>query len=165
MNCQRIKELLLTDYTDGEASRVLQEEVKTHLKTCSGCRVFEQDLREKVSKSFSKIESISPPEEVWQRIKETIEQEQALYTPSLLRRLLDFLRRSLLARKPAFVFSTVFAVFLVMLLFSQLSFRKQRLVRDYLRQQSDYMLSLRAPVYGELELDVNFGTSIERYLF
>jgi len=166
MDCKRLRELIMTDYMDAEASEPLRKEVEAHLRTCAGCRQFEQALREKVSNPFRKLEEVRPPEEVWQRIKESIEEEQAEQcAPSLLERLLDFLRNSFPARRPVYAFSTVISVILVVMFFSFGPFHKQQLVKDYIEEQAEFMVSLNRPVNGDLEQDFSFGTAIEKYLF
>ena len=166
MNCNRIKELILTDYMDEEAPVEVQNEVKLHLEICSSCRQFEQSLREIVSQPLRKIEAAHPPEEVWQRIKQTIEEEQAeQYEPSLLWRAGDFLRRNFLLKKPALAFSTAVTVILIMVLSWQVPLRRQGSVKDYLQEQSEVMLSLNRPLNGGLEKELNLGTTIEQYLY
>jgi len=166
MDCKKIQEIIMTDYIDAEASKTLREEIEAHLKTCEGCREFEQVLRERVSEPFRKSEEVKPPEEVWQRIKETIEEEQAEEcAPSLLERLLDLMRNSLPARRPAFAFSTAISVILIALFFSVGPFHKQQLVKDYIEEKAEFMVSLNRPVNGDLERDLSFNTAIERYLF
>jgi len=54
---------------------------------------------------------------------------------------------------------------MITVFFWQASFRKQMLVKDYLTEQSEFMLSLDKPVNGDLEQAVSFNTAIERYLF
>ena len=166
MDCKKIQEIIMTDYIDRETSKTLREEIEAHLKTCEGCRKFEQVLRERVSNPLRKLEQVKPPEEVWQRIKETIEEEQAeQYAPSFLERLLDFLRNSFPVRKPVFAFSTAISVILIALFFSVGPFHKQQLVKDYIEEKAEFMVSLNRPVNGDLERDLSFNTAIERYLF
>jgi hypothetical protein len=161
-----MKELISTDYIDAEASQSVRKDIEAHLKSCAGCRAFEQALREKVSQPLRKIEAVKPPEEIWQRIKETIEKEQEdQCAPSFLESLVDFLCNNFLVRKPAFAFSTIISVILIVLFFSLGPFHKQQLIKDYLRQQSEFMLSLNESPNGDLDQDFSFGTTIEKYLF
>lgn len=164
MDCKRIKEFLITDYMDKEASLAVRKEIETHLKTCTGCRAFGKLLQEKVTEPFRGVEAVKPPEEIWQRIKEAIEEEQADYASSILTRIIDFLRPRALSRRPSLVFSAALTLALFFVLFSQWPFHQQRLVNEYLTEQSDFMLSLNKPVNGELEKEANFGTTIEKYL-
>jgi len=166
MNCKKIRDLIITDYIDQEASGSVQKEIQAHLKVCAGCRAFEQALREKVSDPLRKIQAVRPPEIIWQRVQEAIEEEEAAQqTPSLLRRILDFLAGTVFKPKPVVAFSSALTVILITLLFIQGPFYRQWVAKSYLREQSDYMLSMSKPVNGELEKDVGFGTAIEKAFF
>jgi len=166
MNCKKIRDRIITDYIDKEASCVVQKEIQAHLKVCVGCRVFEQALREKVSEPFRKMEIVRPPESVWQRIQETIEEEVTQdNSPSSLRRVSDFLADAVLMHKPRVALSAAFAVILITALFLRGPFYRQWAVKGYLREQSDFMQSMSLPVNGELEKDIGFGTAIESIFF
>jgi hypothetical protein len=151
---------------DQETSESVQKQIQAHLAACADCRQFEKALREKVSQPFKGIEEVRPPEEVWHKIQEAIEEEeQAQYAPAFLERLWDFLRNSFPVRRPAFAFSTVISVIIVAVLLLQLPFQKQRLIKDYLQEQSEFMLSLNNPVNGDSEQDFSFNTAVEQYFF
>ncbi len=165
MNCKKIRELVITDYLDQEASGFVQREIQAHLKVCAGCRVFEQALREKTSDPLRKVQAARPPESIWQRVREAIEKEETQQGPSFLRRIADFLKGAFLLPKPAVAFSLALVLILVTTWFVRETFYQQWLVKGYLREQSDYMLSMPAPVNGELEKYVGFGTAIEKTFF
>jgi predicted anti-sigma-YlaC factor YlaD len=164
MDCKKAQELLLTDYVDGEVSATVSSEIKAHLKSCTACRALEQKVLG-VRKHFREINPVQPPEKVWNSIKESLAKEQVRYEGSLVSRAIDFIHSSLWLRKPAFALSTVITVILLAVTVMQFQAPRQRLVKDYLRQQSDYMRSLQYPVNGETEKDFDFGTNIESYLF
>lgn len=166
MNCKKIRNLIITDYIDQEASESVRKEILGHIKVCAGCRVFEQALREKASDPLRKVQAVRPPESIWQRIQEAIEEEEAgQQSPSLLRRVSDFLAGTVFKPRPVVVFSSAFIVILVTLLFMQGPFYRQLAVKTYLREQSGYMLSMSTPVNGELEKSIGFGTAIENVFF
>ena len=166
MNCKKIRNLIITDYIDQEASESVRKEIFVHLKVCAGCRVFEQFLREQVSNPLRKAQAVRPPERIWQRIQEAIEEEEAgQQSPSLLRRVSDFLAGSVFKPRPVVVFSSALTVILITLLFIQGPFYRQWAAKSYLREQYDYMLSMSTPVNGELEKDIGFGTAIENVFF
>ena len=166
MNCKRIRDLIITDYIDKEASEAVQEEIRVHIEVCAGCRAFEQSLREKVSDPLRKMETVTPPESVWQRVREAIDNEEAVRdAPSLLERVSDFLAGAILSHKPGVALSASLVVIFVAAFFVQVSLFRQGTVKDYLREQSDVMQSMSSPVNGELEKDIGFGTSIENVFF
>lgn len=158
MNCKKIRELIITDYMDQELSKSMQEEVQTHLKTCSGCRVFEQAILKKISEPLRKIEALKPPEIIWQRIQEAIDEEESVqYSPSLLGRIYDFLKGAVVRRKPAFALSSAFVVILITVLFLWGPFYRQWAVGGYLVQQSEVMQSMSLSINGDLDNALSFG--------
>ena len=165
MSCKTIQDLIITDYLDKETNAAVQKEIQAHLNTCAGCRAFEKSVRERVSQPLRSIGQVKPPEEVWQRIKQSIAEEQARNAPGFLERLLEYLRNNFLVRRPAFALSTVTLMVLVTVLLLHSPFRKEMLVEDYLRDKSQYIQSLQNSVNGEVKKDYSFGTTIEYYFF
>ena len=165
MNCKKIQGLILTDYFDKEVSEAVEKEINAHLRDCTACRAFEQKVLDRVSVPFKDLPQVKPPEAVWYRIKEAIEEEQAKgFAPGFLERLLERLRNNFIIRRPAFAFSTVAMVIIAAVLFLKSPFYRQALVKDYLNDKTQYMASLGYPVNGELEQYSNFETTIEDYL-
>lgn len=76
MNCERIQELILTDYADDRLPEDQKLQLEAHLAGCAHCREFAQAVTQKVLKPFSQVERLSPPESVWNKIKEEITQEE-----------------------------------------------------------------------------------------
>ncbi|MCX5701593.1 MAG: zf-HC2 domain-containing protein, partial [Candidatus Omnitrophica bacterium] len=166
MNCKKIKDLIITDYIDQELSKSRQEEVITHLKTCSRCRAFEQALRKRVSEPLRKIEPVKPPESIWQRVQEAIDEEETVqHSPSLLGRIYDFLKGAVLWPKPVFAFSSTFAVILIAALFLWRPFYRQWTVKNYLLEQSNFIHSIPLSVNGESENGLGFDTEIVNLFF
>jgi len=162
MNCKKIRDLIITDYLDQEAADAVQKEVQAHLKVCAGCRGFEQALREKVSVPLRAVEPAVPPESVWRRIQEAIEEEQVQQGVPVFRRVFDFLAGTVFKPKPVVALSAALAIIIVSLLFLRGPFYRQWIVKDYLREQS---ASMSLSTNGELEKDIGFGTAIENIFF
>lgn len=111
MKCERVKELLMSDFIDGEVGKSLKMEIEGHLETCANCKKVEEQIRKIAVKPFEVLEKTSPPEEVWQRIKGAIEEKREVeVAPGLLERF-----RLLLARQYAYVVPAVSFVVLIML--------------------------------------------------
>ncbi len=70
MDCNQIRDLLLTDILDGEADLSLREAVGSHLTRCSRCRDYGADLQKTLKKPFDVSSEIKPSDAVWDRIKE-----------------------------------------------------------------------------------------------
>jgi anti-sigma factor RsiW len=165
MNCKRIQEIIITDYLDGEASLPVQGRIKAHITVCARCRAFEQDVRQNADMLSKSAGPVQPPDAVWQRIREVINEEQSQEAPSFLERLFDSLRESFSVRRPAYAFAAALTVILVTAVFWGSPLRQQMLVKDYLSQKSAFMVALNRATNGELDQVAEFNTAIEQYLF
>lgn len=76
MNCKKARELILTDYIDGELKPELRKEIEGHLHLCKGCRKLLCDLQESAVKPFKQLEELVPPEAVWDNIREAIREKE-----------------------------------------------------------------------------------------
>jgi len=74
MNCEKVRELLLTDYADGEIEEVERKEVDKHLEACPRCTEFNSALQQ-VREPFRKAGRVDVPEEVWEAIKGEVPRE------------------------------------------------------------------------------------------
>lgn len=161
MNCKRIKELIMTDYVDGEASAELQKEVEEHLSTCSQCKQFEQALRQIAVEPFKKAQIIKPPESVWYGIKEAIEEKQS---EGLFVGLKNVLSTIFNLRKPVVAMAIVAAVIFIAAVFVKLPFNNQHAVSGYLEEQIDFLSYLDADEINYFNGEyVDLGTTIEEY--
>jgi anti-sigma factor RsiW len=165
MNCKKIQELIMTDHIDGEASSTVEDLIKAHLSGCADCRAFEQAVRQKTEMLFRNAGPVQPPAEVWQNIKEAIQEDPVQYAPSFLERLFDFMRENFSVRRPAYALATAFTVILAIGIFLQSPLRRQMLVKDYLSQESAFMVAMNGSLNGDLDKVADFDTTIEKYLF
>ena len=165
MNCKKIQELIITDYLDNEVSAAVREEVRAHLASCPGCREFEQAVRRSASEPFRKMKRQEPSAEIWQRIKAALEQKQEKESRGLLAGFLDSLSSVFRSRKPVFALSSAIAAAIMVIFLVQAPLYRQKMINQYLQDESQYMLSLRAPVNGGIESELEFGTGIEQYFF
>jgi predicted anti-sigma-YlaC factor YlaD len=165
MNCKRVKELIMTDYRDGEGSESVRKQIVSHLSACTDCRVYEQTVRQNADRLFKDLDPVQPPEAVWHNIREAVNEDRSQAAPSFLERVFDFVRESFVVRKPAYAFATVFTVILVTVFYWGSPVRQHMLVKDYLSQKSAFMVALNDAPNGELDKVANFNTAIEQYLF
>ena len=75
MNCERVKELLLTDHLDGELGTEEARAVEQHLDACPACRSYQTTVREAAVGPFAKLTPLRPPPTIWQSIVATLESE------------------------------------------------------------------------------------------
>ncbi|MCA9398890.1 MAG: zf-HC2 domain-containing protein [Candidatus Omnitrophica bacterium] len=76
MNCQNVKDLILTDYLDEQLGPQQKSAVETHLKECQECRAYLDAVKNISALPFENGTQVRPPEEIWSNIKATIEHEQ-----------------------------------------------------------------------------------------
>ena len=109
MNCQKIQDLILTDYTDNEAPEAVRRQVAEHLAACSACREFEAAVRAKAVRPIQEAEHAEAPARLWSRVTSEIFAQQLKPAPAGL---FEKIKNLVGAPKPAFALSTV-AVLLV----------------------------------------------------
>ena len=167
MNCKRIQELLMTDYSDGEISAGLRRIIERHLSICKECKQFEQAVRKTTIEPFKKAQEIKPADYVWDQIKETIIKEKSHQPEGMFVNLRGFLHRIFYIPKPAFVLATAVVVILAAIIVTRLSFDNQKMVNGYLGEQMAFFtyLDTNELDYYDDEDYVGLGTSIEEYFF
>lgn len=73
MNCERVKELLLTDYSDGLLSVQWQHEIQAHLGHCPECKALAQEIDQRAIAPFKTAKTMKLDERVWLQLKEKIQ--------------------------------------------------------------------------------------------
>ena len=153
MNCKKIKDLLITDYIDGELSSDIKYKVEQHLLNCSECRRFEEVLQKKVLEPFRGVQKVQPPDVVWEGIKESIvtPKESPIF----------------IIRRPVFALAAAVAlIFLTTTFTARLFFINTKQVTEYIEEQADFFTYLDTGVNGFMDgEDEGLGTSIEEYFF
>ena len=76
MKCEQIKDLILTEYVDGQMDCSEKSQLEEHLKTCSACREFAQTVQKDLVTPFTDVPVPEVPEKVWHNIKEAITEEE-----------------------------------------------------------------------------------------
>jgi predicted anti-sigma-YlaC factor YlaD len=163
MNCEKIQELILTDYLDGEMDEEQKKVILQHLANCVDCQNFMVTAKKTVNELFSNVESINPDEFLWYKIKGVIEAEkQRQNKPN--RGIVAMIRDMERILIPAFVMTVVVMVVIWMFTIKQFSFYKTE------TQLSPPEVYLGLNYYMEdknvedaLMENVNFQTAIEEY--
>jgi anti-sigma factor RsiW len=106
MKCDRIRELIMTVYVDGEASASEKKLVEEHMVSCEACRAFHRDVVEKAVAPLRESGVLEPDGAVWVRIKERIGGKQEAPLEGILERL----RRGLIPDRPALALVSVTAL-------------------------------------------------------
>lgn len=76
MNCERIRDIIITDYIDHELDEKKQKEIEDHLSNCANCRAFEKALITAVVEPLRNSPAVNLPETLWSKIRNSLEQEE-----------------------------------------------------------------------------------------
>ena len=140
MKCKKIRELIMTDYLDGEITEELRQQVDEHVKTCPGCRELLQAVRTGVSAPLQGAELMRPPESVWSAIKEKIEERESESVLELAR---DRFFELFTIRRPVLAVVTVMLLFVIAIgVYTGTSLFEKRYVDTYIEDQMDFLYSL-----------------------
>jgi anti-sigma factor RsiW len=163
MKCEHVKELILTDYLDGQLEKEQEALLEKHLTICKDCREYELLTRAAVVEPFDNLKKQSPPEATWNKIREQIEEELPLQEPTnsfadLIRKIKSFLY----IPKPAFVVAPIIVLILVVITVMKLPPEDQKIVKVNPESQIEYIDYLMTVFDQEtVNGDDDFGTSIE----
>ncbi|MEI6633027.1 MAG: zf-HC2 domain-containing protein [Chlamydiota bacterium] len=76
MKCTEIRELIASDYLDGEIEGDARGEVARHLEACLGCRQFEGTVRRAAVDPFRGAPRDTAPASLWLKVQRGIAREQ-----------------------------------------------------------------------------------------
>ncbi len=144
MDCKKIKELILTNYSDGEIDAGSRKEVETHLAACTACRQLADALRKTAIEPFKKVEAAKPPDVVWYRIKEAIISGQQRQPAGLFERVRDLLQGAYHVPRPIYATAAVAFVLLMVAVFARLPVQQQKVVNKYLQEEMEFIVNLKA---------------------
>jgi len=164
MNCEKIKELILTDYIDNEMNDEEKIGLNIHFARCRGCKEFFETVKNTVVKPFANAKKIEPSGFIWRRVKEAIiakQQKKLDFAASILEKL----KSVFYIPWPALAISTIMALVLIVVLMTTLKFSNKEVLETNKEEQAEYSAySIETPVSALLNNDDGFGTSIEKYL-
>ncbi|MBF0217563.1 MAG: zf-HC2 domain-containing protein [Candidatus Omnitrophica bacterium] len=161
MKCGKIRDLLITDYIDGEATKETEQDIKAHLAECRKCAEYHEKLKGVSLPAEGQLMEITPPEAVWEGIEKRIrlaDTPKGFSLSKVFAPILDVLARPVV---PAMV-----AVLVLFCVFEGI--RPQRdggflAASEYLVRQANYLTGLgKGPVKASGD---NFGSSIEQVFF
>ncbi len=163
MKCEDVKELILTDYLDGQLEKEQKSQIEKHLTICTDCSDYEHLTRTAVVEPFNNTERHNPPEAAWHNIREQIEKEK-LPLQEQTNSFADFVRMIksfLYIPKPALVATTI-AVLLFVITVIKFQPENQKIVKVSPEKQIEcitYLISVfdQETVNGDDDLE----TSIE----
>ncbi len=156
MKCERIQELILTDYIDGWMAPQAKEGLEKHLMTCHDCLEFARVAKAMAVEPFEKGTREKTPESVWMNIKEELLSQEQAGEASWLDRLKEVLHPQFSFPRPVIAFAGVCFVMMVVTLVNFSSINRTAADQD----EVEYMaaLSVRSDIPAS-----GYGTSVEQY--
>jgi predicted anti-sigma-YlaC factor YlaD len=156
--CDHFKDLILTDYIDGELAKDAAVGVEDHLLDCSDCRAFFKEIKNNNILPLQQAAQQPVPVEIWDAVRQRIEYEnQAKSTRA------DFIENL----KGWFVLPKlvpVFASLVVMVLAGSATLSTMQVEQTKDRDQGEYLVSVLSPDGPSSLADSNDGaTPIEHY--
>jgi len=156
--CDYFKDLILTDYIDGELDKNVAGSLERHLLDCSDCRAFFKEVKNNAAMPFQQVLRQPVPAGLWDTIKQNIEHENQASGP--IADLIDKLKGLIVF--PRLV--PVFASLILMLLAGAVTFNTIQIQQARDKAQGEYLVSTLGST-GSLALADNsgLGTPIEHY--
>ena len=158
MRCDKVKELLMTDYVDGEMDAGSRDAVREHLKSCRDCRELEGAVTATKS-SIHGIKRAQPPPYLWERIKDALAGEE-IKAPGPIGKTAIVLRDLLFGSRYVFARATAVALVILVIVFAGLAVQRHYMSNGMTPQEISSFLSL--DINGE-SAENGLGTEIEEY--
>ncbi|MBN1794039.1 MAG: zf-HC2 domain-containing protein [Candidatus Omnitrophica bacterium] len=159
MKCKKVKDLILTDYSDGRLDAAGNEAVRRHLAACAGCRAFAEEVQKTVVEPLRRQAPEMPPARVWEMIERRIGEDDALPLQES-ENIGDLIVRALLGLRPAA--AVVFAACLIVAFFVISQRTSENAIEEYLAEQGSFLMASNGEANG-LTDEMDFGTAIEEY--
>jgi anti-sigma factor RsiW len=153
--CDHFKELILTDYIDGQLDKNSADSVENHLLDCGDCRVFFKEVKN-TALHFQASSRQPVPAELWDAVRQNIEHESQAASPAT-----DLIEKIKgLIAFPRMV--PVFASLVVMLLAGSVTLNTIQVGQAKDKDQGEYLVSLLSPADPASDNN-DIGTPIEHY--
>ncbi len=147
MKCKDVRNAILTDYLDDQASCKQAVFVNEHLVQCVDCQEFFEQSQKILVDPFKAVHEVKVPDHVWTKIKEACQSSLQLSWVDRVRAQLDIFFNSWFSKWPQFALSTIAVCCVLFLVFFQGSvFNRQQLANHFLQEQWEYFLSLEEEI-------------------
>ncbi len=139
MKCDKVRELLMTDYIDAELDTGTEQLVREHLAACADCRGLECEVREAGVRGLAGAKRPEPPPYVWNRIREALSAEQPARSRSA-----DFIRglRHVFALPQMRLAVVTAAMVVIVVAFAVRQHIEERALDLYLEEQATFLSDL-----------------------
>jgi len=162
MDCSLIKELILTDYADGQADQETIKKVDDHVHTCADCRQFHSECMQRAVNPFRNSGIVTPPQSIWINIQENIHNRPR----GVMNRVIDYVINLLSIKRSVFAAAAVAAAVFIAVIYVKNPSNNAHLVDEYIEEQMEFLSSLDNGVSDNTFSEgTDLGTAIEEYLF
>ncbi len=163
-NREQIKELLLTDYLDGQLDDVTRQYIDSCLSKDPKLQSFLEAARKMADEPFRDAPDIKPPAHVWRNIREEIEFSKGEEKESFGDKIIAWVRGLVAQPKTSFAFGG-FAFVCFIFVWMGISRVYISPIRYNSEQQVEYLMFLADGNIGEGEEEGRggFETTIENY--
>ncbi|HPB67538.1 MAG TPA: zf-HC2 domain-containing protein [Candidatus Omnitrophota bacterium] len=159
MNCNQVRDFILTDYMDDRLSGTVLNAVKAHLSKCPDCREFERVARQAAVEPFRGLSMAHAPDEVWQNVRERVLEQDRRWFPSW-RTVFGGVWKNLFEAKSAVAWAGFCSVLIVTFVVAQhISHRKFLQAQD--KEQVEYLAYLMGYSETAFSGTSGYGTDIE----
>jgi len=162
MSCKKIKDILITDYLDGELDLNKKVLVERHLEVCSECKAFKEELSKFRADIFQKVKPVAPPDSLWNDIRNQLTMNEN--APSLRLRGSVFFRDLLRIPRFALTFRLIGVGVLALAIIMVTNLNIERDIRLQKKDSLEYFGALVGEFeYNQSEDELSYGTLIEEY--
>lgn len=156
MDCIKCKDLILTDYIDGQMQPKAKAALEAHIAQCADCAALAKEAGQLLSVPFAQAQRQEVPPYLWHRIKTSVErQAYAPAAPTVWERLRGAMALPRLA--PAL------ATFVLVALVGTVSIKQYNVQQAKAEGQGQYLAYVLASSDTAESDNGNLGTSLEDY--
>lgn len=160
MRCDKVKELLMTDYIDGQLDGQTEKLVRQHLESCAACRAFEASVRKSAVEPLKAAAQKRPPAYVWERIRREVYEEKSSAAFGGLKERLGELFAVPRLRLAAV---TVAMVVIVFAFVGYQRYADQRALDTYIDEQASFLSDLGNGGIGAEEDYLEMGDELDNF--
>lgn len=156
-NCRKIRDLILTDYADGQLEKTVRQSIDKHISECQACSKFYNEVKSKAIDPFKNTERLQAPDYLWDSIAKSIEDEKA--KPRKVFTVSDIFKAPIFSPK----FSLAWGTFIIIILTAFILFKNVQLDSLKKNEMGAYLVNmLDSSVAGGADIN-GFGTPLEDY--
>lgn len=146
MKCEKMKDIIITDYIDGFCTQSEAAEIESHLKECEDCRRFLEAVRNRAILPFGEAGDQKAPDTLWNAVRDRIEERKS---ESQVISIKSFLKHYVFS-KPVLSVVSIAAMFALVIFAGNMNFgqktdrSRQQAAEEYLFEAMDYSLENNA---------------------